>query len=443
MRIVPITSVVVPPDRVRKKRDPKKFASLIEDIRTNGIYHPPVVRGLSPITLVAGEGRYTACAQLIAEGVRIRYGGEELPVGTIPVHQIEEMDETQAIEIEIKENLEREELSWQDRVLGLERLSILRQSQFVPVAEVIKEAADISGRQKQEVRDALLIAKHMDNPQVAKAGSEKEAFKLIERTQRAVLEAELAKRLGHSTNSSPHTFILGSCLEVLKTLPDAAFDGIVTDPPYGIEAHTFTPQSGSENAMLHTYDDSFENARDIVEAIAKEGARVCKPTAYLYMFSAWQYVEYWTGFLKANGWDVWPYPIIWHKTNAGNLLGNCDGPRHVYECIIYARRGGKGVNTVKPDVIPHVAVKGDVHAAEKPANLLLDLLVRSATPGDAILDPCCGSGSLFTAASLLHLKATGIEIDPAKASTAQLRAACVEVPEEAPPTVPISEGDTF
>ena len=30
----------------------------------------------------------------------------------------------------------------------------------------------------------------------------------------------------------PFEVIQGDCLEVLKTLPDASFDAIITDPPY-------------------------------------------------------------------------------------------------------------------------------------------------------------------------------------------------------------------
>lgn len=32
-----------------------------------------------------------------------------------------------------------------------------------------------------------------------------------------------------------HEVITGDCLEVLRTLPDASVDSIVTDPPYGID----------------------------------------------------------------------------------------------------------------------------------------------------------------------------------------------------------------
>jgi len=52
------------------------------------------------------------------------------------------------------------------------------------------------------------------------------------------------------------------------------------------------------------------------------------------------------------------------------------------------------------------------HAAEKPVDLYEDLLLRSAKPGNRVLDPCCGAGPIFPAANRLSLYATGIELDP-------------------------------
>ncbi len=52
-----------------------------------------------------------------------------------------------------------------------------------------------------------------------------------------------------------------------------------------------------------------------------------------------------------------------------------------------------------------------MHAAQKPVALLRELLSLSFHPGETILDPCCGSGTIFAAAKPLSLRATGIEMD--------------------------------
>jgi DNA modification methylase len=50
-------------------------------------------------------------------------------------------------------------------------------------------------------------------------------------------------------------------------------------------------------------------------------------------------------------------------------------------------------------------------AAQKPVDLYRDFLMRSCRAGDSVLDPFCGSGTIFAAAHGLKVKATGIEVD--------------------------------
>ena len=45
------------------------------------------------------------------------------------------------------------------------------------------------------------------------------------------------------------------------------------------------------------------------------------------------------------------------------------------------------------------------------------------TPGEQILDPCCGRGTVFLAAQAANIRATGIEIHPEYANLARLNAA--------------------
>jgi DNA modification methylase len=53
------------------------------------------------------------------------------------------------------------------------------------------------------------------------------------------------------------------------------------------------------------------------------------------------------------------------------------------------------------------------HAAQKPVALFEDLLRRTCLPGNAVLDPFMGTGTIFTAAHPLKIRAVGVELDPA------------------------------
>jgi site-specific DNA-methyltransferase (adenine-specific) len=52
------------------------------------------------------------------------------------------------------------------------------------------------------------------------------------------------------------------------------------------------------------------------------------------------------------------------------------------------------------------------HGAQKPVELFRNLLARSCRPGDTVLDPFAGSGTIFPAAHDLKVLATGIEMEP-------------------------------
>jgi DNA modification methylase len=76
-------------------------------------------------------------------------------------------------------------------------------------------------------------------------------------------------------------------------------------------------------------------------------------------------------------------------------------------------------------VFVHPAVKDKLYAAQKPVELLKEIMALSFYPGECVLDPCCGSGSIYRAAAASKLKCTGIELNPTAIGLA--KAAIAEV----------------
>jgi DNA modification methylase len=74
-------------------------------------------------------------------------------------------------------------------------------------------------------------------------------------------------------------------------------------------------------------------------------------------------------------------------------------------------KGKRKVLSLKSDVLTYPSDTNEGHHAQKPVALFEDLLKRSARPGDNVLDPFCGSGTIFPACHSLRVKATGIELD--------------------------------
>lgn len=70
------------------------------------------------------------------------------------------------------------------------------------------------------------------------------------------------------------------------------------------------------------------------------------------------------------------------------------------------------MTAIYSDVIVAPIVTDKRHAAQKPVEVYINLLTRSVQPGDTVLDPFAGSGTIFEAASHLQCQAIGWDSDP-------------------------------
>jgi DNA modification methylase len=271
------------------------------------------------------------------------------------------------------------------------------------------------GSQIQEVADALLLTEFLDDPLVAAAGDIKTAKKAIREELANQERLKRAKVFDHA--DTKHTLHLGSAFEIELTQP---FQVIVTDPPYGIDAH----KKDTFDTDTHEYDDSLDAFRKIASWLPHHTFKVAAESAHLYVFcDIRRFHELFVEF-ELSGWQVWPRPIIWDKGNTGSY-GNIEfGPRSCYEAILYAIKGDRKATAGYRDVINITQKTNNKHPAGKPIELYSELLKRSALPGDHVLDLFAGSGPIFPAAEEQKVFATGIELHP------KYHAMCVERLEE-------------
>lgn len=456
---VPIEDVVIGEERIRRVFDPGRLNELAESIARLGLFHPIVVRyaAVGPTErphLVAGERRLRCIRLLHEKGISFHCNGSPVPSGTVPSTQLRNLSPSEQLEAELQENTVRQDITWQERSVAIAKLHNLRANQRALVGETqsIKATTeevigdDPSGYQQQQVRNAIILSAHLDNPEVAKARTEKEAIKIVARDLRELFAGELAQRFNLSEVPSQHTLIHGECISLdetsptleekrelseLRKIPDKVFDCIITDPPYGVGADDWVALSGSEAVTKHQYRDDFTYVRRLMEEFFPQAFRVSKVAAHLYVCCDIRLWHIWAELAGESGWEVWPVPIIWNKKGQGMIIGNVDGPRRTYEAVLYARCGKKGVQKVGADVIDVAPVQAELHAAQKPVELFTTLLEWSCVAGDRILDPFCGSGTVFPAANRLRLIATAIEKRPENIVVAQRRINEIEEKDQA------------
>jgi DNA modification methylase/ParB-like chromosome segregation protein Spo0J len=398
-----------------RELDPAHRDELASDILRNGLLQP-IILGDSPDSppLVDGLHRLRAIEALHASGEIIFYDGEPLFVGQVPFIRFGDLSPARLLEAEIAANLFRRDLTWQERTDALARLH-RAQLELDPNATVSSTAAKLAGATgksestlQKAIARATVIADAIEaDPSLASARSETEAMSRVKsditRLASGLLEG------GFSTTNSLHTLIAGDATAILPNLGAETVDLILSDPPYGVGADTWT--SKFQDAPHH-YKDDWKSAEKLYGTILLEGSRLGKERSNIFLFCA---VERWhliRDMADGLGWSVWPRPIIWHKSNEGIRPWGQKGYAYCYEAILFACKGQRGLYRTGSDVISGIyKVRDREHGATKPASLFGQLITSACLPGDTVLDPCCGSGTIFEAATLTSTIATGIEKD--------------------------------
>lgn len=394
------------------------FRSSIESL---GLLHPIVVavdpslegprwrlvcggRRLANIDWIAEEGRYFLCDR------------ETILPGEIPVTFLHELSPIEREEAELDENIRRSNLTWQDETRAFARIHELRQSEN-PKQTITDTAKALNIRTNvpiptmhKKLTEARIVAKHLDDPAIARARTANDAYALVVRKEEALFRAALVER--RQAMPIDITLFHGDCCAILPTLPADSVDLIACDPPYAIDAGSAGFRSRSVHH--HNYADTIEAAQKIIRSILTEGFRLTKPRANLFLFCD---IDLWTWIgdnASAAGWTVFRTPIIWQKSDSEGLAPwGSQGFRRTYELIFFATKGQRGLISSPIDILRHNRVpKAERdYGPAKPPSLMKELIECSTLPNDLVLDPCCGSGATLVAARESRRRAIGIEAD--------------------------------
>lgn len=201
------------------------------------------------------------------------------------------------------------------------------------------------------------------------------------------------------------TLYRGEALEVLRALPSASVDAVITDPPYSsggayrgdrvVDTRQKYLQSDSGNVeRLPNFggDCRDQRAFHFWSALwSSEALRVAKPGAPACFFSDWRQLPVSTDYLQAGGW-VWRGIVPWAKTSArpqkGRFSAQC-------EYVVWGSSGGMPVErdvACLPGFFRYGVPRDREHVAQKPEELIADI-IEVCTPGGTVLDKFMGSGT--------------------------------------------------
>lgn len=237
----------------------------------------------------------------------------------------------------------------------------------------------------------------------------------------------------------------GDALAVLRDLPDASVDALVTDPPYSSGGFTRGDrmgdtvskyvQSDSGNRSLGDFagDNRDQRAYGYWCALwLGEALRVVKSGGTCVLFTDWRQLPATTDALQAGGW-IWRGLVPWAKTSyrpqAGRFAAQC-------EYVVWGSAGPMPVDyseTCLPGFFQAKAPREREHITQKPLDVMRSL-VKIAPAGGTVLDPFMGSGTTGVAAVLEGREFVGVEITEHHFGTAEARIRSTERGYRAPPS---------
>jgi modification methylase len=223
--------------------------------------------------------------------------------------------------------------------------------------------------------------------------------------------------------------ICGDCLEVMRDIPDASVDLIITSPPYNLRnttGHGLLSGSNKWNGLQHGYshhDDCMPHEEYVCwqRACLREMLRLLKNDGAIFYNHKWRVQG---GLLQDRQDIVGGFPIrqtiIWQRAGGMNFNDRFFLP--TYE-VIYL--------IAKPDfkLVPKANGVGDVwrftqeqknpHPAPFPVALPERIII--STNAKIVLDPFIGSGTTAVAAKKLKRQYIGIELSPDYCAMAEAR----------------------
>jgi len=227
--------------------------------------------------------------------------------------------------------------------------------------------------------------------------------------------------------------ILGDCIEILQELPPKSVDLIFADPPYNLqlENELYRPNQTKVDGVFDEWDKfaSMQEYDKFTEEWLKGCKRVLKDNGTIWIIGSYHNI-YRVGAIMQNLGFWFLNDIVWIKTNP---TPNFKGTRfnNAHETLIWAAKSKdsrytfhyKAMKSFNDDLqmrsdwyIPicsgkeRVKINGQkVHSTQKPAELLLRVILSTSNVGDIILDPFMGSGTTGAVAKRLGRNFIGIE----------------------------------
>lgn len=438
--------------RFRQKYD---VDDLTESIKEKGVVQPITLD--KDWNLQAGGRRLTAAKKAGLE--------------VIPALVRDFVDEIDSREIELLENVQREDLTWQERTRLTKEIDVLYTKKYGVRSAGVgqgwsgRKTAELLSRSHGSIQRTLALAEGMELiPDIALCKTENEAFKMLKGIEESILVKQIRKsqdvalaahtpvsdeefkeslssiddeseklrltqeRFRASRVSAANTnFRIGNALKELKELADlyttqeSAIRFIECDPPFGISLQEQKKRTNKEApSALDKYEEVPEQE---YEAFLSQLCPLLYAVANKNCWLIFWYGPSWTvqvlAALEAASWQVDHIPAVWVKgEEESEGTGQTGSPERYLaratEFFFVCRKGAPIlVKEGRTNVFSYKPTPPSkkYHPTQKPLPLYQELLKTFAYPGSVLCSPFLGSGSALRAAYLEGMLGLGWDLN--------------------------------
>lgn len=389
----------------RFRKDLGDLSSMVESIKDKGVLQPITLS--HDMQLQAGQRRLTAA----------RTAG----LDTIPALVREFQGEIDLREVELIENVDRQDFTYAERAALVQEIDSLYKAKNIDWSG--RDTAKLLNRGHSSVaRDLKLATAIKQLPEIAECKTADDALKMVAKIEEREVVGELRKRqnlpgvdkgIAAMLKLADANYRIGDVFKGLAELrSDGMIDIIECDPPYGIDLTGVKRGREEVGSTVTSYNEvpamEYDN---FLGKLCRELYRIAAPNSFLiFWFGPTWHTQVMSN-LRAANWLVDDIPCIWSK-GAGQTMHPEYYFARTYEPFFLCRKGQPVLNKRgRSNIFTFSGEARKYHPTQRPTDLMEEVLTSVGMDLQTVLVPFLGSGSTLRAAYRSGMKAFGWDLN--------------------------------